>query len=177
MPGDEYVLDLLAEHLGRLRRADLAGVTRPAPLEPTLDGAAKRRARRDRLNNRKRVLTAESSARWANAIIGDDQYRLARDAEYRDVIGLRAAIATIEERLSQPTGDTLTPDQSTERNKARVPKGYPTQAERFPETAPAAGAAGPTRHHKAPTATTTLCTSPRAANGWPTPGTTSTPRR
>ena len=64
MPGDEYVLDLLAEHLGRLRRADLAGVTRPAPLEPTLDGAAKRRARRDRLNNRKRVLTAESSARW-----------------------------------------------------------------------------------------------------------------
>ncbi len=133
MPGDEYVLDLLAEHLGRLRRADLAGVTRPAPLEPTLDGAAKRRARRDRLNNRKRVLTAESSARWANAIIGanDDQYRLARDAQYRDVIGLRAAIATIEERLSQPTGDTLTPDQSTERNKARVPKGYPTQAERF----------------------------------------------
>ena len=105
MPGDEYVLDLLAEHLGRLRRADLAGVTRPAPLEPTLDGAAKRRARRDRLNNRKRVLTAESSARWANAIIGDDQYRLARDAEYRDVIGLRAAIATIEERLSQPTGE------------------------------------------------------------------------
>ncbi|HEX7428914.1 MAG TPA: hypothetical protein VF328_18780 [Mycobacterium sp.] len=64
MPGDEYVLDLLAEHLGRLRRADLAGVTRPAPLKPTLDGAAKRRARRDRLNNRKRALTAESSARW-----------------------------------------------------------------------------------------------------------------
>jgi hypothetical protein len=44
-PTDEHVLDLVAEHLGRLRRADLAAVTRPAPLGPTLDGAAKRHAR------------------------------------------------------------------------------------------------------------------------------------
>ena len=28
-PDDEHVLDLVAEHLGRLRRADLAAVTRP----------------------------------------------------------------------------------------------------------------------------------------------------
>ena len=132
-PVDEHVLDLVAEHLGRLRRADLAAVIGLAPLDPTLHGAAKRQARRDRLNNRKTALTAQSSARWANAIIraGDDQYRLSRDARYRHIIGLRAAISTIEKRLAQPSGDTLTPEQSKERKKARLPKGYPTQAERF----------------------------------------------
>ncbi|MGH3557431.1 MAG: hypothetical protein ACRDTK_08060 [Mycobacterium sp.] len=132
-PAEEHVLDLVAEHLGRLRRADLAAVTRPEPLDPTLAGEARRQARRDRLNTRKTVLTAESSARWANAIIAanDDQYRLSRGAEHRHIIGLRAAIATVEKRLAQPTGDTLTPKQSKERRKARLPKGYPTQAERF----------------------------------------------
>jgi len=41
--------------------------------------------RRDRLNARKKALITASSARWANAIIAanDDQYRLARDAQYR----------------------------------------------------------------------------------------------
>ncbi|MBV9169627.1 MAG: hypothetical protein JOZ81_06055 [Chloroflexi bacterium] len=45
--------------------------------------------RRDRLNTRKKGLTAASSARWADAIIAanDDQYRLARDAQYRHFIG------------------------------------------------------------------------------------------
>ena len=44
-------------------------------------------------------LTAQSSARWANAIIAgnDDQCRLARDAQYRHIVGLQAAIATIDE--------------------------------------------------------------------------------
>jgi hypothetical protein len=56
---DERVLELVAEHLGRLRRADLATVARPEPLAPGLDGAA----RRHRLNTRKAALTAQSSAR------------------------------------------------------------------------------------------------------------------
>ena len=79
-PDDEHVLDLVAEHLGGLRRADLAAVTRPQSLDAAVDGAATRQARRDRLNTRKTALTAESSARWANAIIAanDDQYRLSR---------------------------------------------------------------------------------------------------
>ena len=79
-----------------------------------MDGAAKRQARRDRLNTRKTALTAESSARWANAIIAgnDAQYRLARDAQRRHIIGLRAAIATIEKRLAQPTADTLTAERT-----------------------------------------------------------------
>jgi hypothetical protein len=44
-PHDEEVLDLVAGHLGGLRRADLAAVTRTAPLAPAIDGAAKRHDR------------------------------------------------------------------------------------------------------------------------------------
>jgi hypothetical protein len=82
---DERVLDLVAQHMGRLRRADLARVVRPALLDPTLDGEQRRSARRGRLNARKGGLTAQSSARWANAVIAgnDDQYRLAREARHR----------------------------------------------------------------------------------------------
>jgi hypothetical protein len=130
---DERVLDLVAEHLGQLRRADLARVCSPAPLKPGLDGDVKPTLRRVRLNARKKALTAESSARWANAIIAsnDDQYRLARDAQYRHIIGLRAAISMIETRLAQPTTGTLTREQRAQRRKAKLPKGYATQAERF----------------------------------------------
>jgi IS605 OrfB family transposase len=132
-PQDEHVLDLVSEHLGRLRRADLAQVCQPVAVESGADGDARRRVRRDRLNARKKALTAESSARWANAIIAanDDQYRLARDAQHRHLTGLRAAIVTIEKRLAQPTADTLIPEQRRQRRKAKLPKGYPTQAERF----------------------------------------------
>jgi IS605 OrfB family transposase len=132
-PADEHVLDLVAAHLGRLRRADLAQRSRPVPVGPALEDELQRRLRRERLNTRKKALTAQSSARWANAIIAgnDEQYRLARDGQRRHLTGLRAAIATIEKRLAQPTGDTLTPEQRTQRRKAKLPKGYPTQAERF----------------------------------------------
>jgi IS605 OrfB family transposase len=130
---DERVLGLVAEHLGGLRRADLARVCHPVPLDPSLDGAATRQARRDRLNSRKKSLTVVSSARWANAIIAanDNQYRRARDAQHRHIKGLRAAITTIEKRLTQPTGDTLTVEERRTRRKAKLPKGYATQAERF----------------------------------------------
>jgi hypothetical protein len=132
-PEDERVLDLVAEHLGGLRRADLARVCRPVPLDASLDGEAKHRVRRERLNTRKKALTARSSARWANAIIGanNDQYRLSRDAQQRHLIGLKAAIATIETRLAHPSTDTLTAEQRIARGKARGPKGYATQGERF----------------------------------------------
>ena len=129
---DERVLDLVAEHLGRLRRADLARVVRPEPVDPILDDDALRQARRDRLNARKKGLTAQSSARWASAIIaGDDaQYRLARDAQCRHIAGLRAAIGTITKRLAAPTADSLTVVTPTARRGQRV-KGYATRAERF----------------------------------------------
>jgi IS605 OrfB family transposase len=131
-PEDELVLDLVAEHLGQLRRADLARVCRPVRSDASLNGT-ERQARRDRLNSRKKALTAESSARWANAIIAgnDGRYRAARDAQYRHISSLQAAISTIETRLAQPTADTLIPNQRNARRKAKLPKGYATQAERF----------------------------------------------
>jgi hypothetical protein len=42
-----------------------------------------------------------------------------------------AAGCDLEQRLAQPTGDTLIPEQRKERKNARLPKGYPTQAQRF----------------------------------------------
>ncbi|OBA78301.1 hypothetical protein A9W99_24600 [Mycobacterium sp. 1164966.3] len=130
---DEPVLDAVAAHLGRLRRADLAATSRREPVDPTLGSQARQQVRRTRLNARKRALTAHSSARWANAIIAanDDQYRLARDAGYRHIVGLRAAIATIEKRLAAPAADTLTPAERTARRKAHATKGYASQQERF----------------------------------------------
>jgi hypothetical protein len=124
-PEDDRILNLVAEHLGRLRRADLAAGTHPTPLDPAMDEAAKRQARRDRLNTRKQALTAESSARWAHTIIAgnDARYRLSRDAQRRYIVGLRAAIATIEKRLVEPAGDTLTAEQRRARRKANLPKG------------------------------------------------------
>ena len=115
--------DAVRVNLGRLRRADLAAITGPQPLDPAIDETATRQARRTRLNTRKRALTAQSSARWANAIIAgnDAQHRLARDAQHRHLIGVRAAIATIEQRLAQPTGDTLAPEQRRMRRKAKLP--------------------------------------------------------
>jgi IS605 OrfB family transposase len=132
-PADDAVLDAVAGHLGRLRRTDLARVCRPAPLATGMGEAGNRQARRDGLNSRKQGLTALSSARWANAIISanDAQYRISRDAQGRHIADLRAAIAAIEKRLARPTTDTLTRGERAVRKKDQLPKGYPTQAERF----------------------------------------------
>ena len=51
-PADELVLDAVADHVGRLRRADLASVCCPEPLAAGLDADGRRRVRRERLNNR-----------------------------------------------------------------------------------------------------------------------------
>lgn len=130
---DDRVLDLVAELLGGLRRADLAAVSRPEPFDAGLDAEGRRQARRDRLNARKKAMTARSSSRWASAIIAgnDDQYRLAREAQYRHIAGLRAAITAIEARLAAPTADLLTVSERKSRRKAKAAKGYTTQVERF----------------------------------------------
>ncbi len=130
---DEVVLDAVAAHLGRLRRADLAAVSSPEPVDSGLDAQGRRQVRRCRLNARKKELTGQSSARWANAIIAanDDQARLARDGQFRHISGLRAAIATIEKRLTAPTADMLTVSERKALRKAHAVNGYATQAERF----------------------------------------------
>ena len=132
-PTDEAVLNVIARHLGRLRRADLAQAFRSARPDGGTGERGRRQARRDGLNARKRGLTALSSARWANAVIAgnDAQYRSSREAQDRHVTDLRTAIAAIERRLSEPTADTLTRQERAARRKQRLPKGYPTQAERF----------------------------------------------
>jgi hypothetical protein len=132
-PDEEWVPDRVAAHLGRLRRADLAAVSCAEPVDAELSGEERRAVRRCRLNARKKALTGQSSARWANAIIAanDDQCRLARDAQYRHIIGLGAAIATIDKRLAAPTTDVLTAGERKARRKAKAVKGYVTQAERF----------------------------------------------
>jgi IS605 OrfB family transposase len=130
---DDQVLDLIAQHLGRLRRCDLAPLSQPQHVDLGLDADGRQQARRTRLNARKKGLTGRSSARWASAIIAgnDDQVRLARDGQYRHVEGLRAAITTIEARLAAPTDDTLTVADRKARRKTKAVKGYPTQGERF----------------------------------------------
>jgi AraC-like DNA-binding protein len=130
---DERVLDLIAAHLGRLRRSDLAAISCSEPVDMGLSAEDLRAVRRGRLNARKKGLTGQSSARWANAIIAanDDQRRLARDGQYRHISGLRAAVATIAKRLAAPTTDTLTAAQRKGRRKANSVKGYASQAERF----------------------------------------------
>ena len=132
-PEDDSVLDAVAGHLGRLRRADLAHVCRPVPPGLNLDDEARRQARRNVLNARKQAITAESSSRWAGTIIrgNDDQYRLARESQARHIVSLGAAISSIEKRLAKPTGDTLArEDRKTREGQTRT-KGYATQAERF----------------------------------------------
>jgi len=132
-PEDNTVLNAVAGHLGRLRRADLAHVCRPVPPGLSLDDEAKRQARRDALNVRKQTITAESSSRWAGTIIraNDDQYRLARESQARHIVSLGAAISSIEKRLAQPTGDSLAHEYRKTRKGPTRTKGYTTQAERF----------------------------------------------
>jgi len=172
---EEFVLDQVAAHLGGLRRADLAATAhRPGP-DPALNTEQRRQVRRDELNGRKRVLTAQSSSRWANAIIAgnDDQYRLACDAQYRHIIGLRAAITTIEKRLAAPTSDTLTVAQRRARRKAGAPKGYASQGERFGEQCRLQHLRAELAQVHATTPLRKFVWS-RVAGGWPAPGITST---
>ena len=140
---DELVLDAVSAHLGGLRRADLVAVCHPEPLAAGLDATAQRRTHRERLNDRKGKLTARSSARWANAIIGanDGQCRLSRDAQYRHIAGLRAAIAAIEKRLVQPTGHTVTAAGALREAESKAAKGLLDPGGTVSKAAPTAASA------------------------------------
>ena len=128
---DDLVLDAIAGCLGRLRRADLAACSRPAPLPPGLSKDEGKRARLDRLNARKAALTAGSSSRWASAIIrgNDAQYNLERRNQARHIASLKATIAAIGKRLEEPTQDSLTAAGKRDRRQGKKQKGYATKAE------------------------------------------------
>ena len=131
-PADDHVLDLVAGHLGRLRRADLAAVSRQAPVNRGLDAEGRHRARKDRLNSRKTALTAQSSSRWASAIIrgNDEQCRLAsRNQE-------RHAALRPRSRPSRPASPspqrTPSPSLSAPHGaRPRRPRATPPRLERF----------------------------------------------
>jgi hypothetical protein len=106
---DEAVLRTVGTQLGHLASADVAWRCR-------LGSGDEQRALR------KRVLTHQSSSRWAGSITrtSNDQWERARAnlADHR--IQLRRATRRIEARLRVPVGD----------RRGRV-RGYATQAERF----------------------------------------------
>jgi IS605 OrfB family transposase len=113
---DEVVLRLVGAHLGRLAAGDLARRVR--------DGLGHDK---DAWAERKRALTAESSARWAGSITkaSHDQWSLARRAQQAHIRSLREATATIRHRLSLPIGSKGT---------GRMPGGYRSRAEWFAKT-------------------------------------------
>jgi hypothetical protein len=131
-PHDDLVLDAVAGLIGRLRRADLAACSRPEPIPAGLSKEREKQARKDRLNARKKALTAQSSSRWASAVIrgNDAQYKLERRNQARHIASLKAGIAVLEARTAAPVQDSLTAAGKKERRKSRTPRGYPTVAER-----------------------------------------------
>jgi IS605 OrfB family transposase len=92
---DVWVLRWVGAHLGRLAAADLA--------ERVADGFDHDK---DAWADRKRGITAASTARWAGSITKatHDQWALARRAQNANIGSLRDGVAMIEHRLSLPLG-------------------------------------------------------------------------
>lgn len=113
---DEEVLRLVGAHLGSLASRDLKRRCADG-LEHSADTWAQR----------KRVLTEQSSSRWAGSITKatHDQWVLPRRAQLAHVQGLEAGVRTIAHRLSLPVG---------EKGTKRAPGGYRTQREWFAKT-------------------------------------------
>ncbi|WP_189986376.1 transposase [Streptomyces spinoverrucosus] len=111
--GDEKVLRLVGDLLGTLASRDLKARC-AAGLEHDSEQWAQR----------KRVLTEESSSRWAGSITKatHDQWALARRGQLAHIQSLQAGIATITHRLSRPVG---------EKGTRQAPGGYHTRQEWF----------------------------------------------
>jgi IS605 OrfB family transposase len=110
-PGDEEVLRLVGEYLGRLASTDLKARC-DAGLEHDNDAWAAR----------KRALTKESSARWAGSITKatHDQWALARRCQLARIQNLEAGVRTLRHRLSLPVG---------QKGSKRAPGGYRSKHE------------------------------------------------
>ncbi|KAA8957077.1 hypothetical protein, partial [Mycobacterium sp.] len=92
---DVQVLRVVGAHLGRLAAADW--------VERVRDGLAHDKGA---WADRKRVITASATARWAGAITKatHDQWALARRGQLAHISSLRDAVAMIEHRLAQRLG-------------------------------------------------------------------------
>ncbi|GAA2684002.1 hypothetical protein [Streptomyces lunalinharesii] len=109
---DAEVLCQVGRHLGHLARVDLAERVRIG------DVAAKETRRADR----KKLLTARSSSRWAGAItrVSEDQYQLSKRCLLDERAGLRRAVRKLTARLKAECG-----------RREQGARGYTDQAERF----------------------------------------------
>jgi hypothetical protein len=112
-PEDEAVLRAAGSHLGSLAGRDLAA--------RCAEGRLDARGRAESRAWRKRVLTGESSSRWAGAITRttEDQVRLAEQNLRAERASLQARVRRVEARLAVPAGGG--------QGRAR---GYATAAER-----------------------------------------------
>ncbi|MDX2881067.1 IS200/IS605 family accessory protein TnpB-related protein [Streptomyces ipomoeae] len=110
---DEKVLRLVGDHLGSLASRDLK-----ARCTAGLDHGSEQWAQR------KRVLTQESSSRWAGSITKatHDQWALARRGQLAHIHSLEAGVRTITHRLSLPMG---------KKGGKRAPGGYHSRQEWF----------------------------------------------
>jgi IS605 OrfB family transposase len=111
--GDEEVLCLVGDLLGTLASRDLKARCAAGPEH---DG--------EQWARRKRVLTVESSSRWAGSITKatHDQWALARRGQLAHIHSLQAGVRTIAHRLSLPVG---------EKGSKRAPGGYRSRREWF----------------------------------------------
>ena len=116
-PEDAAVLTAVGRHLGSLAGRDLAARCAEGRLDAK--GRAASRA------VRKRVLTAESSARWAGAVTrtSEDAWQLASRNLAAERATLKARVRKIEARIAVPAG-----------NKHGRSAGYATPAERHAKT-------------------------------------------
>ncbi|MFD7402286.1 IS200/IS605 family accessory protein TnpB-related protein [Streptomyces sp. NPDC059866] len=110
---DEEVLRLVGDHLGALASRDLKARC-AAGLDHDTDAWAER----------KRILTTQSSSRWAGSITKatHDQWALARRAQLAHIQNLEAGVRTIAHRLSLPVG---------EKGTKHSPGGYHSRQEWF----------------------------------------------
>ncbi|WP_322620222.1 transposase [Streptomyces acidicola] len=108
---DEKVLRLVGDHLGSSASRDLKA---RCAAGPDHDG--------ERWADRKRVLTGQSSSRWAGSITkaSHDQWGLARRAQLAHIQGLEAGVRTVAHRLSLPVG---------EKGSKHAPGGYRSRRE------------------------------------------------
>jgi hypothetical protein len=106
---DEVVVRAVGEQLGRLAGADLAVRCRLGQNE-------------DQRAARKRVLTSQSSSRWAGSLTrtSNDQWRRALANLVDREISLRRAVRTVRSRLAVPV-----------QSKRERVRGYASRAERF----------------------------------------------
>jgi IS605 OrfB family transposase len=125
---DAQVLNTVAEHLGRLRRADLAAHSRREPVDAALDAKTRRQQQRASTNSRKKVLTAQTSSRWASTVFSDvdQQVALARRGQIAHRNSLRQAIVALTARISAPVGGKRAGHRG-----GRSVKGYASQAQRY----------------------------------------------